>query len=240
MANGERHHSISIVMPAYNEEEGLEQAVLTMITAIEDLGVNGEIIIVNDCSQDKTGQIGEVICASKSKVRIIHHTENEGLGGAFRTGVNASKNDFVILIPIDNPLDAEGLSQFIKRMGVCDIIVGVRAKRVGYTLITKILSFIYNRILIPLLFNIGFSDVNWIQAYRRRYFEDKILIITYSGIFFLVEVLVRAKQARLVISEVPSSMQLRLYGKPTNAKIGLIWETFKDMVNFFYVINRGK
>jgi hypothetical protein len=93
--------------------------------------------------------------------------------------------------------------------------------------------------MIPLLFNIGISDVNWIQAYRRHYFEDGTLNIGKTKIFFLVELLVQARRNNLIIVEIPSLMKRRLYGIPTCTRFSVMWATFWDAIKFFIKINKG-
>jgi hypothetical protein len=123
---------------------------------------------------------------------------------------------------------------------VCDIVVGVRTERMGYNRFERFASFFYNRILVPLLFNIGVSDVNWIQIYRRKFFEDGTLNVKNTKIFFLVEILVLAKKNRLIIAEVPSKMKRRLYRTPTCTRFSTMWETFWDAIRFFLKMRKNK
>ena len=233
----DRSPSLSMVMPTYNEEPGLEEAVLHTHKALTELGLDFEIIIVDDQSADGTAQIAKELSQKLENVSAYRHMKNQGIGGAFKTGISHAGKEFVMLIPVDNPLNSEEILAFISRMSICDIVVGVRVERVGYSTFSKFCSFTYNRVLVPLLFNIGISDVNWIQAYRLSLFRDKTITITCNGIFFLVEILVHARRARLVIVEVPSSMRRRLYGTPTSHRPKVILGTFRDMVDFFIDIN---
>ena len=117
-------------------------------------------------------------------------------------------------------------------------MVGVRSERVGYTRFAKFASYVYNRILVPLLFNIGVADVNWIQVYRRSLFSDGIIQFQNSRIFFLVEILVQAKRNRLIIAEVPSRMRKRLVGEPTCSRFSTIFITLIDAFRFFMKIKK--
>ena len=137
------------------------------------------------------------------------------------------------------PLTPEDLKPYLSRVGVCDIVVGVRVKRIGYTVFARFASFCYNRIMIPLFFNIGISDANWIQVYRRHYFEDGTLNIGKTKIFFLVELLIQARRNNLIIVEIPSGMNRRLYGIPTCTRFSVMWATFWDAIKFFIKSNKG-
>ena len=138
-----------------------------------------------------------------------------------------------MFIPFDNALSPEDLKPYLPRVGVCDIVVGVRAERVGYSNFARFASFFYNRILLPLLFNIGVSDANWIHVYRRRHFEDGTLKIGKTKMFFLVEILIQARKNKLIIAEIPSRMERRVHGLPTCTRFSVIWVTFWDAIRFF-------
>ena len=232
--------SISVVMPAYNEEPSIIGALHVNIETFSSLGLDFEIIIINDASTDNTGEIGDQIARENPNVRCFHHPVNQGAGGAFKTGVSHATKEYIIFLPFDNPLLAIDLQAYLPMVGICDIIVGVRAERIGYSRFVRFASFLYNRILIPLLFNIGISDVNWIQIYRRHYFEDGTLDIGNTKIFFLVEILIRARENNLIIVEVPSKMKMRLHGIPTSTRFSAMWDTFWDMIKFFIKMRKMK
>lgn len=230
--------SISLVMPAYNEEASVESAVRHNQKTLESINLDYEIVIVNDKSTDHTGEIIEKVAKQFPHVRCYHHEKNLGSGGAFRTGIEHATKDYVMFVPFDNPLDREDMEAYLLRMGVCDIVVGVRVERVGYSRMGLICSFIYNRILIPLFFNIGIADANWIQAYRRSIFTEGIVTFSNSRIFFLVEILINARRKRLIIAEIPSKMKRRLHGIPTCTRFSTMWKTFWDMISFFIAIRK--
>lgn len=231
-------YSISIIIPAYNEEPAIESSVLKSREAFESLGLDYEIIIVDDKSADGTGDIADSLVRRFSNIKCLHHQSNTGIGGAFKTGIGQACKEYVMLVPVDNPIDVQYFASYMPRMGVCDIIVGVRIERVGYSMFARFASFVYNRILIPLLFNIGIGDVNWIQIYRRNLFSENVIIFDSMGIFFLVEILIRAKRKRLIVAEVPARMSSRMYGRATNTRFGVMLRTLHDMFRFFLTVQR--
>jgi glycosyltransferase involved in cell wall biosynthesis len=236
-AAAEELHTISVVMPAYNEEGSLERSVNTTCDSLRALGIDFETIIVDDHSTDRTGAIADALAARIPQVTAIHHDRNSGVGGAFRTGIGRATKDFVIFVPVDNPLETSDIEAYLQRMGVCDIVVGSRAERVGYTPLAALASFVYNRFLVPLFFNIGISDVNWIQVYRRSLFSDRVIEFKNDRIFFLVEILVLARKRQLIIAEVPAKMKKRLYGKATCSRPSMMILTLCDMLRFLWEIH---
>ena len=237
---GNKPISISVIMPAYNEEGNFERVALHNIKTFEFKNLDFEVLIVDDGSTDRTGEIAEDIAKRYASVSCYHHEKNMGAGAAFYTGIKHSSKDYVIFAPFDNPLDPEDLDAYLSRMGICDIVVGVRVERVGYSLFARLASFTYNRILVPLMFNIGISDVNWIQVYRRNLFTSGILKFNLSSrIFFFAEILVRARREQLIIVEVPSKMRRRIHGKPTVIRFSIIFGILRDMLSFFWEIRKN-
>tara|TARA_Y100000294_G_C8510517_1_gene318568 strand:- start:117 stop:839 length:723 start_codon:yes stop_codon:yes gene_type:complete len=226
-------YSISVIIPAYNEEQSVESSVFQTKKTFEELDLVFEIIIVNDSSDDRTGEIAEGIAKQYFNIHCFHNEKNCGIGGAFKTGINHATKEYVMLVPVDNPLEPEDLKAYLPRIDICDIVVGFRTERVGYSRFASFASFTYNRILVPLLFNIGVGDVNWIQIYKKKLFSENVLTFNSTGIFFFVEILVRARMALLIIAEVPSKMKPRLHGKATSGRIMVIIQTFINMISFF-------
>lgn len=193
---------------------------------------------MDDGSTDQSGALAKNRAQKNSKIKYIRHETNLGSGVAFKTGLKHSKKEYVIFVPFDNPLEVDDLEAYLPVIGTCDIIVGTRVKRVGYTVPALIASYIYNRILLPLFFNIGLSDANWIQVYRRQLFVDKKLTFENTRVFFLAEILVQARRHALIIAEVPTKMRKRIYGSPTCSKFSTMWVTFWDMIKFFIKIKK--
>jgi glycosyltransferase involved in cell wall biosynthesis len=231
--------SLSAIMPAYDEEQGIEAAVVHTIETFETLAVDFEVIIVNDCSSDETGSIAESLALRYPKVYCCHHETNLGSGEAFKTGIRKATKDYVVFVPADSPLDPGDLQAYFSRIGVCDIVVGSRVERVGYSRFARLSSFMYNRIFVPLLFNIGLEDVNWIQMYRRQLFTDNIIKYNSTSIFWLVEILVHARNMNLIIVEVPARMKRRMYGKATSMRLSMILRTFIEMTQFFLRLRKA-
>lgn len=224
---------VSIIMPAFNEEPGLDDAVVKTLDTFDALAIPFELIVVDDASADRTGAIADELAARHVPVRAFHHEQNLGIGGAFRTGIAQARHEYIILIPVDNPLSVDDMAVYLPHMGAADIIVGVREKRAGYTLSARIGSFVYSRILLPLLFDIGVSDPNWIQLYRRRVFTESGIRIEHTGIFFFAEVLIQARRKQLSIVQVPAYMRPRIHGTPTVFRYRTMWRTFRDMLSFY-------
>ena len=224
-------------MPAFNEEKNLLTAVRSTRETLDARAIPYEIIIVDDGSRDGTRALAENLVRKQTGLTYIRHTKNQGIGAAFWTGVQKASLDYVILVPCDNPLMPDDMSAFQPHMGSTDIIAGARKERTGYSPGLKFMSFVYNRILIGMLFQIPLSDVNWIQMYRRRIFVEGGIVIEHPGIFFFAEVLVKARRKGYSMIEVPVTMRKRIHGRPTISRLPVIAKIFRDMVRFFIKIH---
>src|SRR5450432_3996184 len=83
-----RTMQLSIVIPAYNEEKTLEE----IVQRVERVPVDKEIIVVDDCSVDRTSEIAEKLAAA-GRIRYLRHAQNQGKGAALRTGFAEARGD---------------------------------------------------------------------------------------------------------------------------------------------------
>src|SRR6266850_5879511 len=80
---------LSAVLPAFNEEENILATVEAVRTAVLKVTGNFEIIVVDDGSLDRTGEIADALAREDGRVRVIHHEGNRGYGAALRSGFSA-------------------------------------------------------------------------------------------------------------------------------------------------------
>lgn len=120
-------NSLSIIIPAYNEEDGIEPFLKDLkqeSSKHQDIKV--EIIVVNDGSDDRTGQIVEGISGIKS----LHHKHNYGYGAALKTGIKAANHDVVAIIDSDNTYDFKDIFRLFPFIEQNDMVVGARTGEV--------------------------------------------------------------------------------------------------------------
>jgi glycosyltransferase involved in cell wall biosynthesis len=224
---------ISVIMPAYDEEAVLSDAVAMTADTFRSVGVDFEIILVNDGSTDGTGAIIDRLAALYPYVIGRHQEKNQGIGRAVHTGADAASKEYLLLIPADNPISPEELSPFLDHLGSGDVIMGVRPERVGYPLVPRAASWIYSRVFVPVLFGVHVSDVNWIQLWRTEAFRKGYLKITCKGMMFLLELAIRAQRNGLVVREVPLAMRPRENRTPSCFRVSFMWRTFVEMLDLF-------
>ncbi len=118
-----KKRSLTVVMPALNEERHLEEAVASARARIEPYFAEWEILIFNDGSSDRTGEIADRLAASESRILAFHHATPKNLGGVYREGVIRATKEFIIMIPGDNENGGESLDDVLDLAGTADIII---------------------------------------------------------------------------------------------------------------------
>jgi glycosyltransferase involved in cell wall biosynthesis len=221
--------TLSVVVPAYNEERLLESSIRALRKTLDDIKVTAEIIIVDDGSSDRTGPIAEILSRALPGVRV-YHQENKGIGGAFLAGAVLARGEYLMLWPVDMPAAPDDLAPYAAQFGHADVIVGCRSRREGYNLLMRTNAWIYPR-LVKLLFGLNIRDVNWIHAYRRTAFLR--IRLTQSGIPMLAEALVRLRDAKATFVEVDVVMKPRRHGVASASRFSVMRDTLSGLFAFW-------
>jgi glycosyltransferase involved in cell wall biosynthesis len=226
--------ALSVVVPAFNEEVLLAGTIHSLRQTLATLGVAHEVIIVNDGSRDRTGAIADELARNQPGFTICHQ-ENQGLGGALRTGIGRARGHYVLTWPADTPVEREDLAPFVAALETADVLVGVRSKRVGYNPLMLVNSWIYPR-LVAALFDLQLRDVNWIHLYRTSFIQR--VTLAQRGIPMLVEALVRLRDLGATIREVPCEMKLRTAGVASASRVKIMWRTLRGLFQFWLLWRR--
>jgi len=227
---------LSIVVPAYNEEASLVSAVRYMAGELATLPVPGEMVIVDDGSADRTGELADELAGSIRGVRAVHHAVNQGWGQAVRTGIANCKHEYLVLSPVDSPLSAAELTAFLEAAPDADIVAGYRTRRAGYPTWLSLGSRGYHH-LVSAMFGLRVRDVNWVHLYRRTAIES--LPLRLSGIAFPAEVLARATRRGFRIVEVRCEMRPRVTGRSTVTRPRVIARALRDVVGLWRELRRA-
>lgn len=222
---------LSVVIPAYNEEATL-MGVVQRVLVIPHLH---EIIIVDDCSKDRTGAIANELSQLYPKVKAVHRSANGGKTEALKTGFALTTGAIVIVQDADLEYDPAEIGEVIAPIleGSADVVYGSRflvrkAARVLYFyhyLANRGLTFLSN-----LFTNVNLTDVETgYKAFRGEIIRN--MNIASAGFGFEIEVTAKVAKLRCAMYEVPISYHGRTYEE--GKKIG-----FSDGVAAFWYILR--
>src|SRR3972149_8753242 len=104
---------LSVFFPAYNEESHVKTTVLKAKKILERIAEKWEILIINDGSKDKTGEIANSLAQKDKRIKVINHSPNRGYGAALKSGFYGSKYSWVAFTDIDGQFDFSEISKFI-------------------------------------------------------------------------------------------------------------------------------
>ncbi len=209
--------TMSVVVPAYTEMGNLESAVQDVVRALHTFD-DYEVIIVNDGSQDGTGEVAERLAETFDHVRVIHHEQNRGFSASYQTGLQHARMEYFTFVPGDHEVAAESVEEIFNAVGKADLVVPYHGTPWNRTWHRRMLTWICTTQL-----NILFSrDLNYFQGpavYPTAL--ARVLPINTSGFFFATEMLVNALLMGYTYVEVPLTHHERTYGqskavKPSN------------------------
>lgn len=232
-----KRSSLSIVIPAYNEEESLGYVLRDTLTDIPKVVDNYEIIIVDDGSTDNTPHIADIFAKKHKHIRVIHQL-NGGFNKAMIVGLRAAKKEYVVYLHAGGQDLIRDVVNCVRIMHDYDLVLGIRGKRIDYNIYRLLLSY-GCLILYFVLFGITNEDVHWVYIWKTKEVQ-KIKLDQKGGIFLLVESLIKFKRKGLRIGEASAPYRPRYGGDNKNDSLKVVWRTFVSMMRLWWKIVIGK
>jgi glycosyltransferase involved in cell wall biosynthesis len=214
MAQGPRRAAhvswqLSLVMPAYNEAAGIEQAVAEAHAALSDLDYEFEVIVVDDGSSDTTAARVADAAGTLPTVRLIRHVRNLGYGAALRSGFDAARFDRVAFTDADGQFSLEDLDDLLPLTLEYPIVAGYRIDRQDPWR-RRFLSRGYNWVVRNLL-GTRVRDCDCaLKVFRREVLE--YLMPETNGFFVNAEMLCKANRLGIPVAEVGVRHRPRRHG----------------------------
>jgi glycosyltransferase involved in cell wall biosynthesis len=219
--------SVSVILPAYNEEKNLRHAVDSARVVLSQIAKAWEIIVVDDGSIDGTAAVCEELVGQCDGVRVIRHDYNRGYGAALKSGILAARHELIFFTDADGQFDLRELERFVEWADDYDIVMGYRAKRRDpwHRLIN---AFGWN-ILVRIVFRVRVRDVDCAFKLFRRDVFDRVQMRS-AGAMINAEILAQATRLGMRMREVQVSHYPRCYGKPSGANIAVIMKAFRELL----------
>lgn len=218
---------ISVVLMAYNEGIGLEEAVQEILLVLKALKETYELIIVNDGSSDSTGEVAERLASELTGIKVIHHPHNRGLGGVYRTGFDSTRGDLITFFPADQQFPAAIIKQLFSLIPAQDMVLGYLPDR-NDSLWSLLLSRA-EKILYRVLFG-KIPRFQGILMFRRKLLSEIKLQSDGRGWTVLMELIIRACRRGYRIISVPTAHRPRLRGSSKVCNLAAIWANLKQTI----------
>lgn len=200
---------LSVVMPALNEEDHIVLAINDVLKAFDDFSINGEIIVINDGSTDKTKDRVEAVLKKDVRVNLSNHDIPQGVGSSFWAGVDISKGNAVCMIPGDNENDPWETLRYYRLLEHVDIIVPFVFNKEVRPFYRYLLSSVYLFIINTTLL-VNFNYTNGTIIYRKSILKK--LTSRKTGFFYQTDILIRSIKNGYLFAEVPYRLGLRASG----------------------------
>ncbi|MBN2454241.1 glycosyltransferase family 2 protein [Candidatus Woesearchaeota archaeon] len=220
---------VSVVLPAYNEEENIKRAVKTIESKLKKLSEKYEIIVVDDGSRDNTGKILDGI-ASRT-VKVIHQ-KNKGVGRALMAGFRQAKMSFITHNSADLPFDESELKEIFPMFKKgADVVVVVRKDRSANSPYRALTSW-GNNLIIRTLFGVRIKDLNFVQVYRKEVIDS--IRVEARDLFIPPELVIKTMHKGYKVGQYRANFYPREKGKAKYGKPRQIIATFKDQLYFWW------
>ena len=232
--------SLTITFPCYNEEGNVERVTRAAVAAGRMVTDELEVVIVNDGSKDRTGEIADRLAVEIPGVRVAHNRPNRGYGGALSRGFTEATKDWVFYTDGDGQFDVAELPKLLELLDTVDpssktIVSCYRNKR-SDPLKRKLNAWAWGR-LVNFLFGFKIRDVDCaFKLYPRTLFQQ--ITMKSTGALIDTEVLAKATNLGYRVRQMGVNHYPRTAGQQTGAKLSVILRAFRELFTLYREIKR--
>jgi len=225
--------TVTIFIPAFNEEKNIEGAVESALNVVKTRSADYEIIILDAFSSDKTGEIADRLASENKNIRVIHREKWLGLGANYMEGARQASMDYFVLFPGDNEISGDSLSESLALLSETDIIIPYTMNTEVRAPHRRIISKAFV-ILLNTLFNLKLRYYNGNAVYKTKVLKN--LTINSQDFAYNAEILIK------LIKSGHSYLETGMKIKPITNKTALfnirnIFGVIKTISLLFYDVN---
>jgi glycosyltransferase involved in cell wall biosynthesis len=218
--------SLSLCLPAYNEQECIVETLDRALTVLSPLFSGLEVIVVDDGSRDATAQRVQDVVVRDPRVRLVRHERNAGYGAAVTSGLRAATGDLVMFADSDGQFDFSDVRRLLARLSDNDFVVGYRRERVE-SLQRRLNAWAWGR-LVRVMYGVRARDLDCAFKLFRREVIDR-LRLTAGGACINAEVMCQCRRAGFRFAEVPVEHYPRRGGRATGSSLAVIARAFREL-----------
>jgi len=201
---------LSIVIPAYNEERRIIKTLSRVYAYIGKTGIDGEIIVVDDGSTDKTSSLVRAFIKEHDRTRLIANPVNRGKGFSVKNGMLTAGGDYILFTDADNSTPIQELNKMLPYLeeGEADVLIGSRSLdesviKIGQSRIRSAMGKVFNYFVRSFLYKDFIDTQCGFKCFTRKAARAIFEIQRFSGFSFDIEVLYIAKKKGYRIKEIP-------------------------------------
>ncbi|HXV28410.1 MAG TPA: glycosyltransferase family 2 protein [bacterium] len=221
-------YSISIVIPAYNEESNIFDVVTDSLNVLESLTDRYEVVVMDDASKDRTGKIlDEMAAKNADTVRILHHAINQGTNLSLIELFRSARYELVFFLPADKQILPSSIVSYLEtlRDEKVDIVMGVREERAD-PLHRLFFNWAY-RVAMRFLLGLSLRDGTASDLYKKSILDQ--VPMDSRGRLLQAEIAAAAVSLGYKIKEIPVAHYPRMAGKQTGIHPKTMWLSALDL-----------
>jgi glycosyltransferase involved in cell wall biosynthesis len=224
--------ALSFVIPAYNEEDFIEDALGMLDKVVKNKELPYEIIVVNDGSKDKTLPKAITYASRNGHVKVVSYSPNEGKGYAIKKGFMHTSGEVVVFVDSDMEIDFSLISSYVEALQHGDIVIASKwhpQSVVEIPLARRFLSYGFN-VLVRLLTGVTLRDTQaGLKAIKRSAFMDVFQRLAVKRYAFDVELLAVANLYGLKVVEMPVKLKMG-----ASFRLREMWRMLIDLLGIAY------
>ncbi len=231
---------LSVFFPAYNEEANIEATITKAAKILPKVAKKWEMMVIDDGSTDKTGEIVKRLAKKEPRIRVITHTANRGYGATIKSGVYNSRYNLIAFADADGQFDFSEINKFLEKQKKtkADLVIGYYLKRAvpfHRVFISKILW----ELPVFILFGLRVRDIDCgFKLLKKEVAEAIPKLEAERGPFISTELLVKAKKEGFKIVQIGVHHFPRKAGQATGITLKVALSGYADLLRFYRKLKR--
>ncbi len=219
---------LTIFFPVYRDEKTVQRVIEKCLDVGRTLGTSFEVLVINDGSPDRAGELADQIAARHPDlVRVIHHPQNQGYGAAIRTGLLNARGELICFTDGDDEYDVYDLVKLYRLRHHYDLIITFRYVKL-YSGYRQFVSWVYNHV-VRFVFKSPYRDISTgLRVMHQTVVPDVMPIISNSP-FVGAELTLKLMLKGFRIGEVGIQTFPREFGRGSSTTFRNIMATIADL-----------
>jgi glycosyltransferase involved in cell wall biosynthesis len=224
---------VSLFFPVFRDERTVRTVAEKALLVLAEVARRYEVVIVDDGSPDRAGEIADQVAKEHSAITVVHHPKNLGYGAAIRSGLAQCQYEWICFTDGDDEYDVNDLRKLIALKDFYDLIITFRYVKV-YSGRRQFISWVYNKTL-RTLFRTRYRDVSTGLKLIRKSLVDQIECQSNSP-FIGAEITIKSMLKGYRVGEVGIQTFPREFGKGASTSVKNIQATIFDLVRVYRTI----
>jgi hypothetical protein len=227
-------HAVTVFFPCYNDAATIAALVEDAARTIDDLGIEGDIVVVDDGSRDESAAVLAASAALEPRLRVVTHERNGGYGAALQSGFAAADHEWVFYTDGDGQYDPAELTKLVELAndGV-DVVQGYKLER-SDNVARRVIGRLYHH-AVSLLFGLHVRDTDCDFRLIRTAILERIELTETSGVI-CVELVRKLQDAGARVAQVGVHHYPRVNGTSTFFKPRNVARTLRDLVRLWVAL----